>query len=96
MAWFQILIRAHKKEQIKKGTLFEKTDAWQDKAKEEMRRLGRRRRQSLTTTLNLWHFQTQRKVRLKKLPLWREAFPNWALIAVCGQCILPRKKILNP
>ena len=24
MAWFQILIRAHKKEQIKKGTLFEK------------------------------------------------------------------------
>lgn len=34
--WFQIIIRAHKKEQIKKGTLFEKTDAWQDEAKEEI------------------------------------------------------------
>ena len=39
MAWFQILIRAHKKEQIKKGTLFEKTDAWQDKAKEEIEKI---------------------------------------------------------
>ncbi len=35
-AWIQILIRAHKKEQPKKGKLFEKTDAWQDEAKEEI------------------------------------------------------------
>lgn len=37
--WFQVIIRAHKKEQIKKGTLFEKTDAWQDEAKEEIEKI---------------------------------------------------------
>lgn len=37
--WFQIIIRAHKKEQIKKGTWFEKTDAWQDEAKEEVEKI---------------------------------------------------------
>lgn len=37
--WFQIIIRAHKKEQIKKGTWFEKTDAWQDEAKEEIEKI---------------------------------------------------------
>lgn len=37
--WFQIIIRAHKKEQIKKGTWFEKTDTWQDEAKEEIEKI---------------------------------------------------------
>jgi hypothetical protein len=31
--WIQILMRAHKKEQPKPGSFFEKTDAWQDQAK---------------------------------------------------------------
>lgn len=35
-AWIQILIRAHKKEQIKKGKWFEKADTWQDEAREEI------------------------------------------------------------
>ena len=34
--WIQILVRAHKKEQRKPGTWFEKTDAWKDEAKEEI------------------------------------------------------------
>ncbi|KKR44864.1 MAG: hypothetical protein UT90_C0005G0008 [Parcubacteria group bacterium GW2011_GWA1_40_21] len=38
-AWIQILIRAHKKEQIKKGTWFEKADTWQDEAKEEIEKI---------------------------------------------------------
>lgn len=38
-AWLQILIRAHKKEQIKKGKWFEKTDKWQDEAKEEIEKI---------------------------------------------------------
>ena len=38
-AWIQILIRAHKKEQKKKGTWFEKTDTWQDEAKEEIEKI---------------------------------------------------------
>jgi len=38
-AWIQILIRAHKKEQIKKGTWFEKSDTWQDEAKEEIEKI---------------------------------------------------------
>src|SRR3989344_818421 len=38
-AWIQILIRAHKKEQKKKGTWFEKTDSWQDEAKEEIEKI---------------------------------------------------------
>ncbi len=32
--WIQFMIRAHTKEQKKKGSFFEKTDAWQDEAKE--------------------------------------------------------------
>lgn len=38
-AWIQILIRAHKKEQIKKGAWFEKADAWQDEAREEIEKI---------------------------------------------------------
>lgn len=38
-AWIQILIRAHKKEQKKKGAWFEKTDSWQDEAKEEIEKI---------------------------------------------------------
>ncbi len=38
-AWIQILIRAHKKEQLKKGKWFEKTDTWQDEAKEEIEKI---------------------------------------------------------
>jgi hypothetical protein len=34
--WLQIIIRAHKKEQRKKGTLFGKTDAWKDEAQAEI------------------------------------------------------------
>lgn len=34
--WMQIIVRAHKKEQRKPGTWFEKTDAWKDAAKKEV------------------------------------------------------------
>lgn len=34
--WIQILVRAHKKEQRKPGTWFEKTDAWKDEAKKQV------------------------------------------------------------
>ncbi len=37
--WIQIIIRAHKKEKRKPGTLFEKTDAWKDEAKEEIAKI---------------------------------------------------------
>jgi hypothetical protein len=38
-AWVQIIVRAHKKEQRKKGTLFEKTDKWKDEALSEIKKL---------------------------------------------------------
>ena len=38
-AWIQILIRAHKKEDKKKGKWFEKTDHWQDGVKEEIKKI---------------------------------------------------------
>jgi hypothetical protein len=34
--WMQIIVRAHKKEQRKPGTWFEKTDAWKDEAKKQV------------------------------------------------------------
>lgn len=34
--WIQIIIRAHKKEQRKPGTWFEKTDAWKDESKKQI------------------------------------------------------------
>jgi hypothetical protein len=37
--WIQYIIRAHKGEQRKKGHLFEKTDAWKDKAMAEMNKI---------------------------------------------------------
>lgn len=37
--WIQILIRAHKEEQKKKGHLFKKTDAWKDAAESEINKL---------------------------------------------------------
>lgn len=37
--WLQILIRAHKGEAHKHGTWFGKTDAWKDKAKEEIEKI---------------------------------------------------------
>ncbi len=37
--WLQILLRAHKKEDPKKGAWFEKTDAWADDAKEEIKKI---------------------------------------------------------
>jgi hypothetical protein len=37
--WLQILIRAHKKENKKKGAWFEKTDKWEDEAKEEIEKI---------------------------------------------------------
>lgn len=38
-AWIQILVRAHKKEDKKKGAYFEKTDKWQDDAKTEIEKI---------------------------------------------------------
>ncbi len=37
--WIQLVIRAHKDEQRKKGHLFEKTDAWKDAAIEEINKI---------------------------------------------------------
>ncbi len=37
--WIQIIIRQHKKEQRKLGMWFEKTDAWQDEAKKEVKKI---------------------------------------------------------
>ena len=38
-AWFQFVVRAHKKEQHKKGTLWGKTDRWKDLAQEEINKI---------------------------------------------------------
>ncbi|MEI6057721.1 MAG: hypothetical protein WCQ60_02000 [bacterium] len=37
--WLQFVIRAHKKEQKKAGTFFEKTDRWKDEAKKEIEKI---------------------------------------------------------
>jgi len=37
--WIQLVIRAHKGEQRKKGHLFEKTDIWKDQATEEINKI---------------------------------------------------------
>ena len=38
-AWFQFIVRAHKDEQHKPGTLWGTTDAWKDKAQEEVNKI---------------------------------------------------------
>ena len=45
--WLQFIIRAHKKEQKKPGTLWGKTDLWKDQAKEEIEKI---RAQSLQSS----------------------------------------------
>lgn len=40
--WIQIIIRAHKKEQVKKGHWWKKTDAWKDSAEEEINKIMQR------------------------------------------------------
>ncbi|MEY2664437.1 MAG: hypothetical protein RIT04_245 [Candidatus Parcubacteria bacterium] len=37
--WFQMIIRAHKKDQTKPGTLWQKTDLWKDEAKKEIEKI---------------------------------------------------------
>lgn len=40
--WIQIIIRAHKKDQIAKGSWWKKTDAWKDNANDEINKLMQR------------------------------------------------------
>ncbi len=40
--WIQIIIRAHKKEQVKAGTWWKKTDAWKDSAEFEINKIMQR------------------------------------------------------
>ncbi len=40
--WIQIIVRAHKKEQIKAGTWWKKTDSWKDAAEEEINKIMQR------------------------------------------------------
>lgn len=37
--WIQIMVRAHKKEEIKSGSWFKTTDPWKDKAQEEINKI---------------------------------------------------------